>query len=153
MKDSDLQETDILVVGGGGAGIRAAIEAASLGCRVVVANKGPVGRSGTTPMAMEAFQAVGFPGDSEEIHFRDTVEGGYHLGDENLISVLARDAARRARDLEAYGVKFKKKPDGAFDPMHHPGQTFPRALFIQGEDTGCCPVWSGRPGNIPGSGR
>lgn len=112
--------------------MRAAIEAASLGCQVVVANKGPVGRSGTTPMAMEAFQAVGFPGDSEEIHFRDTVEGGYHLGDENLISVLARDAVRRAKDLEAYGVKFKKKPDGAFDPMHHPGQTFPRALFIQG---------------------
>ncbi len=132
MKDSDLQETDILIVGGGGAGMRAAIEAASLGCQVVVANKGPVGRSGTTPMAMEAFQAVGFPGDSEEIHFRDTVEGGYHLGDENLISVLARDAVRRAKDLEAYGVKFKKKPDGAFDPMHHPGQTFPRALFIQG---------------------
>jgi fumarate reductase (CoM/CoB) subunit A len=97
----DLTQTDILIVGGGGAGMRAAIEAASLGCQVVVANKGPVGRSGTTPMAMEAFQAVGFPGDSEEIHFRDTVEGGYHLGDENLISVLARDAARRAKDLEA----------------------------------------------------
>jgi fumarate reductase (CoM/CoB) subunit A len=132
MEDSDLQETDILVVGGGGAGMRAAIEASSLGCRVLVANKGAVGRSGTTPMAMEAFQAVGFPGDSEEIHFRDTVEGGYRLGDENLISVLVRDAARRAKDLESYGVKFKKKPDGAFDPMHHPGQTFPRALFLQG---------------------
>jgi len=128
----DLPKTDVLIVGGGGAGMRAAIEAASLGCRVLVANKGPVGRSGTTPMAMEAFQAVGFPGDSEEFHFRDTVEGGYHLGDENLIFVLVRDAARRAKDLEAYGVKFKKKPDGAFDPMHHPGQTFPRALFIQG---------------------
>jgi succinate dehydrogenase/fumarate reductase flavoprotein subunit len=83
-------------------------------------------------MAMEAYQAVGFPGDSEEIHFRDAVEGGYHLGDENLISVLVRDAVHRAKDLEAYGVKFKKKPDGAYDPMHHPGQTFPRALFIQG---------------------
>ena len=132
MRDFELQETDILIVGGGGAGMRAAIEAASLGCRVVVANKGPIGRSGTTPMAMEAFQAVGFPGDSEKIHFRDTVEGGYHLGDENLISALVRDAARRAKDLEAYGVRFKKKPDGSHDPMHHPGQTFPRALYIQG---------------------
>jgi succinate dehydrogenase/fumarate reductase flavoprotein subunit len=132
MKDFDLQRTDILIVGGGGAGMRAAIEAASLGCQVVVANKGPVGRSGTTPMAMEAFQAVGFPGDSEEIHFRDTVEGGYHLGDETLISILVRDAPRRVKDLEAYGVRFKKKPDGSHDPMHHPGQTYPRALFIQG---------------------
>ncbi len=112
--------------------MRAAIEAAAYGVRVLVADKGPVGRSGTTPMAMEAFQAVGFPGDAEEIHFRDTIEGGYHLGDENLVSVLVRDAVRRAKDLEAYGVRFKKKPDGAYDPMHHPGQTFPRALFIQG---------------------
>ena len=132
MREIPFQQTDILIIGGGGAGIRAAIEAASLGCQVVVANKGPVGKSGTTPMAMEAFQAVGFPGDSEEVHFRDTVEGGYHLGDENLISILVRDAPRRAKDLEAYGVKFKKKPDGAHDPMHHPGQTFPRALYIQG---------------------
>jgi succinate dehydrogenase/fumarate reductase flavoprotein subunit len=129
---TDLTQTDVLIIGGGGAGMRAAIEAAAHGVRVVVANKGPVGRSGTTPMAMEAFQAVGFPGDAEEIHFRDTIEGGYHLGDENLVSILVRDAARRARDLETYGVRFKKRPDGAYDPMHHPGQSFPRALFIQG---------------------
>ncbi len=126
------QETDVLIVGGGGAGVRAAIEAASHGARVMVANKGPVGRSGTTPMAMEAYQAVAFPGDSEEIHFRDAVEGGYRLGDENLIAALVRDAARRAKDLEGFGVQFKKKAGGDYDPMHHPGQTFPRALFIQG---------------------
>jgi len=128
----NLRQTDVLIVGGGGAGMRAAIEAAARGCRVIVTNKGPVGRSGTTPMAMEAFQAVCSPGDSEGLHFRDTVEGGRHLGDENLISVLVRDAAKRAEDLETYGVRFKRKPGGAFDPMHHPGQTLPRTLFIQG---------------------
>ena len=145
----DHTQTDVLIVGGGGAGMRAAIEAASLGCQVLVANKGPVGRSGTTPMAMEAFQAVGFPGDSEEIHFRDTVEGGYHLGDENLIAVLVQDAGRRAKDLEAYGVKFKKKSDGAFDPMHHPGQTFPRALFIQGGGYGMLSALAREAGKHP----
>lgn len=127
-----MEQTDVLIVGGGGAGIRAAIAAAAKGCRVLVTNKGPVGRSGTTPMSMEAFQAVCTPGDSEELHFKDTVEGGRFLGDENLISVLVRDAAPRVRDLEAYGVQFKRKKDGTYDPMHHPGQTFPRALFIQG---------------------
>lgn len=132
MQEMLFQRTDVLIIGGGGAGIRAAIEAASLGCRVVVVDKGPIGRSGTTPMAMEAFQAVGYPGDSEEIHFRDTVEGGYRLGDENLIFALVKDASLRAKDLESFGVRFKKKPDGAHDPMHHPGQTFPRALYIQG---------------------
>ncbi len=145
-----LEQTDVLIIGGGGAGMRAAIEAASLGCRVIVANKGPIGRSGTTPMAMEAFQAVGFPGDSEEIHFRDTVEGGYHLGDENLISALVRDAAQRARDLEGYGVRFKKKPDGCHDPMHHPGQTFPRALYIQGGGYGMLAALIREAGKKPG---
>lgn len=112
--------------------MRAAIEAASRGCEVLVANKGPVGRSGTTPMAMEAYQAVCDAGDTEETHFRDTVEGGRFLGDENLIETLVTQARERARDLESFGVRFKKKPDGSFDPMHHAGQTFPRALFIQG---------------------
>ncbi len=112
--------------------MRAAIEAASRGCGVLVANKGPVGRSGTTPMAMEAYQAVCYPGDTEETHFRDTVEGGGLLGDENLIETLVTRAPETAGELASFGVRFKKKPDGSFDPMHHPGQTFPRTLFIQG---------------------
>lgn len=132
IKDSSIIETDVLVVGGGGAGMRAAIEAAREDCRVVVMNKGPVGRSGTTPMAMEAFQAVCTRGDSEELHFKDTVEGGWNLGDENLIAALVRNAGQRVKDLESYGVRFKRKEDGSFDPMHHPGQTLPRTLFIQG---------------------
>lgn len=125
-------ERDILVIGGGGAGLRAAIEAAKKGCTVAILDKGPVGRSGTTPMAMEAFQAVCHQGDSEEQHFKDTVNGGLYLGDENLIWVLVTEAKKRVADLENYGVRFKKKDDGSFDPMQHPGQTFPRTLFIQG---------------------
>ena len=124
--------TDVLIVGGGGAGIRAAIEAARKGCRVIVTNKGPVGRSGITPMAMEALQCVCTPGDSEEFHFRDAVAGERYLGDERLIAVMVQEARQRVRDLESFGVHFKRKPDGRFDPMHHPGQTFPRTLFIQG---------------------
>lgn len=124
--------TDVLIIGGGGAGIRAAIEAAREGCRVIVTNKGPVGRSGITPMAMEALQCVCTPGDSEELHFRDAVAGERHLGDERLIAVMVQEAKQRVRDLESFGVHFKRKPDGRFDPMHHPGQTFPRTLFIQG---------------------
>lgn len=112
--------------------MRAAIEAAKRKRRVVVLNHGPVGRSGTTPMAMEAFQAACLPEDSPELHFRDTVEGGRFLGDENLIRALVENAPARAQDLERYGVHFKRKADGGFDPMHHPGQTHPRALFLQG---------------------
>lgn len=127
-----LLETDILVIGGGGAGLRAAIEAAQRGCTVSILDKGPIGRSGTTPMAMEAFQAVCHPEDSQEQHFKDTVNGGLYLGDENLVWVLVAEANKRVADLENYGVRFKKREDGSFDPMQHPGQTFPRTLFIQG---------------------
>jgi len=83
-------------------------------------------------MAMEALQCVCTPGDSEEIHFRDAVTGERYLGDEALIAVMTREAGQRVRDLESFGVRFKRKADGSFDPMHHPGQTFPRTLFIQG---------------------
>jgi succinate dehydrogenase/fumarate reductase flavoprotein subunit len=124
--------TDVLVIGGGGAGMRAAIEAARQDCRVIVANKGPIGRSGITPMAMEALQCVCTPGDSEELHFKDAVTGERYLGDERLIAVLVREAQQRVKDLESFGVRFKRKSDGSFDPMHHPGQTLPRTLFIQG---------------------
>jgi len=125
-------ETDVLIIGGGGAGVRAAIEAARQGCRVIVANKGPVGRSGTTPMAMEALQCVCTPGDSEELHFQDAVAGQRYLGDERLIAKMVREARQRVKDLEDFGVRFKRRPDGSFDPMHHPGQALPRTLFIQG---------------------
>ncbi len=106
---NSLLETDILVIGGGGAGLRAAIEAAQRGCSVAILDKGPVGRSGTTPMAMEAFQAVCHPEDSQEQHFKDTVNGGLYLGDENLIWVLVAEANKRVADLENYGVRFKEK--------------------------------------------
>jgi fumarate reductase (CoM/CoB) subunit A len=132
LADKETVITDVLVVGGGGAGMRSAIEAARQGCRVMVANKGPVGRSGTTPMAMEALQCVCTPGDSEELHFKDALLGERYLGDERLIGILVREAPKRVKDLESFGVRFKRKPDGSFDPMHHPGQTLPRTLFIQG---------------------
>lgn len=127
-----LSETEVLIIGGGGAGLRAAIAAAQKRSAVTVLDKGPIGRSGTTPMAMEAFQAVCHEGDSVEQHFKDAVEGGRYLGDENLIWTLVTEANKRVADLENYGLRFKKKDDGNFDPMHHPGQTFPRTLFIQG---------------------
>lgn len=127
-----ISETEVLIIGGGGAGLRAAIEAAQKGAQVTILDKGPIGRSGTTPMAMEAFQAVCHKEDSVEQHFKDTVEGGRYLGDENLIWTLVTEAKKRVADLENYGVRFKKKKDGNFDPMHHSGQTFPRTLFIQG---------------------
>lgn len=112
-----LIETDILVIGGRGAGLRTAIGAAQRGCTVAILDKGPVGRSGTIPMTMEAFQAVCHQEDFAEEHYKDTIKGGLYLGDENLIWVLVTEANKRVADLENNGVHFKKKKNGSFHPM------------------------------------
>lgn len=127
-------ETDVLVIGGGGAGARAAIEAHTKGASVILASKGPISRSGTTPQAWPSYEApFGFedPRDNPEVHFHDTVREGRFLGDENLVWPLASEAGQRALDLQQYGVRFEEK-DGRFLQVHHPGQTYPRNLVIKG---------------------
>ena len=127
-------QSDVLVIGGGGAGTRAAIEAHSQGASVILASKGPISRSGTTPQAWPSYEAsFGFedPRDGPEVHFEDTVREGRFLGDENLIWALASEAAQRALDLQSYGVRFEEK-NGRFLQVHHPGQTYARNLVIKG---------------------
>jgi len=128
----DVQVADILVIGGGGAGIRAAITAAELGKKVIVISKGPLSRTGITPVAGEGVEGAVNEGDSPQLHFEDTVKAGRGLADEDLVSALARDAIARIHDLESYGAKFKRKPDGSYATSLRPGQTHSRNLFIIG---------------------
>jgi len=134
----DREDVDVLVVGGGAAGARAAIEAHDCGASVVLACKGPLARSGTTPQAWPSMQ-VAFgaedPRDGPGVHFHDTVREGRMLGDENLVWALVSDAQDRVRDLERYGVKFERK-NGQFLQVRHPGQTYPRNLVIKGAGYG-----------------
>jgi succinate dehydrogenase/fumarate reductase flavoprotein subunit len=130
----ELLETDVLVIGGAGAGARAAIEAQDHGAAVAMLSKGPVGRSGTTPQAWPSFEAAfgaADPRDTPQVHFEDTVREGRLLGDENLVWAMASEAPDRVVDLESYGVRFEKE-DGRFVQVHHPGQTYPRCLIIKG---------------------
>jgi succinate dehydrogenase/fumarate reductase flavoprotein subunit len=128
----DVQVADILVIGGGGAGIRAAITAAELGRKVILISKGPLSRTGITPVAGEGVEGAVNEGDSSELHFEDTVKAGRGLADENLVHALAQDSIARIHDLESYGAKFKKNPDGSFATSLRPGQTHSRNLFIIG---------------------
>jgi succinate dehydrogenase/fumarate reductase flavoprotein subunit len=134
MRNCHTIECDVLVVGGGGAATRAAIEADSLGARVVLVSKGPVGRSGATPLAFTSYQAAfGYsdPRDNPQIHFEDTVREGRYLGDENLVQSLVLEATERAIDLQRYGVKFKEE-NGRLYQASHPGESYPRNLIIEG---------------------
>ncbi len=128
----EVRQTDILVVGGGGAGIRAAIAAAESGKKVILLSKGPLSRSGITPVAGEGVEGAVNEGDSPDLHFADTVKAGRGLADETLVSALAQDAVARIHDLESYGAKFKKKADGSYATSLRPGQTHSRNLFIIG---------------------
>jgi len=123
-----------LVLGGGGAGARAAIAADDAGRRCLIVTKGPVAHSGATPMACPSYQAAAAmedPRDSAETAFFDTSQEGRDLGDDDLIHALVTEATDRALDLERYGVKFRKT-DGRFFQVTHPGQSFPRNLVIKG---------------------
>ncbi len=125
-------KTDVLVIGSGGAGARAAIEAALNGADVVIATKGNLAKSGITPLAEWSFEApLGHadPQDSAEIHFEDTVREGRFLSDQNLVEALVNDAVERVHDLEKFGVRFKKD-NGKFVQTKIPGQSHPRSVMI-----------------------
>lgn len=134
MKKYDVLKTDVLIIGGGAAGVRAGIEADVEGSDVLVASKGPLARSGLTPLAYPCFQAAAGAMDSRDnadIHYQDTVREGKGLADQNLARVLADEAVSRFHDLEKYGVKFETEHGKLFQ-AHFPGQTYPRNLLIVG---------------------
>jgi fumarate reductase (CoM/CoB) subunit A len=127
-------QSDVLVIGGGGAGVRAAIEADSLGVSVALVSKGVISRCGLTPMAGYSYQAAfghANAADNPRVHFEDTVREGRRLGDENLILCLTEEARERALEMEKYGVRFTKDGD-RFAQVRHPGQTYPRINRIPG---------------------
>jgi succinate dehydrogenase/fumarate reductase flavoprotein subunit len=127
--------TDVVVIGGGGAACRAAIEIAEKGLNCVMVDKGRPGRSGATPCALWSIQApFGARGrderDSPEEFFKDMVHGGRFIGDQNIVEIVASTACDRILDMERYGVRFKKYDDGRFYQTPMPGQSYPRSCFM-----------------------
>jgi fumarate reductase (CoM/CoB) subunit A len=130
----ELVATDVLVLGGGGAAMRAAIEASRQGCQVLIVSKGPLARSGTTPAACPSYQAAVAaedPRDSPEQAFEDTRKEGRYLGDENLIWALTAEATLRAEDMAQWRLKYEMNGDRWLQ-VQHPGHTFARNLVIRG---------------------
>jgi fumarate reductase (CoM/CoB) subunit A len=127
--------TDVLIIGAGGAGVRAAIEASvnDQNLNIVLLNQGPVGRSGLTAMANGGMQWVSHPEDSPDAHFRDVVRIGCYLNDQNLIEVMTEEAPERAEELLSWGAEIEMDGDQYYlsDPRGS-GASFPRSHFIQG---------------------
>ena len=103
-RNSSIQEiqTDVLILGSGGAGLLGAIHVhdANPKARVMVATKGLVGKSGCTRMVQGGYNVALSEGDSIEAHFRDTIEGGKWINDQELAWTLVATAPKRVRELE-----------------------------------------------------
>ncbi|RLI28430.1 fumarate reductase/succinate dehydrogenase flavoprotein subunit [Candidatus Bathyarchaeota archaeon] len=133
--------TDVLIIGGGGAGSRAAIEADKLGVDVTILCKGEYGESGCTPNSASEWMAYGValgiadPRDSCEVHFRDIVEIGAYVCDQNLAKIIAYEAPSRFFELVDWGVNFLRDEDGRFRQFMSDGASYPRACGT-GADTG-----------------
>ncbi len=128
---------DVLVVGAGGAGLRAAIEAAAQGASVGLICKSLLGKAHTVMAegGVAAALANTDGRDSWKMHFRDTMRGGKMLSDWRMAELLAREAPARVIELESWGALFDRTPDGRILQRNFGGHQFPRLAHV-GDRTG-----------------
>lgn len=129
MATKKYSEADILVIGGGIAGIRAAIEGAQQGVDVILANKGYVGQDGAAVwMAGGGYQAALYPPDSLDQHIKDTLKGGYYLNKQDLVEKFLSLAPASVEDLAKWRVRWKKEK-GKYSQIRIMGETHPRSMM------------------------
>ena len=130
--------TDVLIIGSGGAGSRAAIEVDDAGLKAIIVSKGLSFRSGCTGMAEGGYNAVFKTvdkDDSIDAHIHDTLKGGSYLNDSRLVEILVNESPKRLIDLENYGALFDRQESGEIDQRPFGGQTYRRTCY-QGDRTG-----------------
>lgn len=136
--ESQVYECDVLIIGSGGAGCRAAIEVSEHNLTPLIVSKGLSFKSGCTGMAEGGYNAAFAcvdPEDSPDVHFEDTMRGGGFLNDPHLVRILVDEAPDRLGDLETYGALFDRQESGLLDQRPFGGQTYRRTCY-QGDRTG-----------------
>ncbi|GAA2910052.1 fumarate reductase/succinate dehydrogenase flavoprotein subunit [Streptomyces mexicanus] len=133
----DRQEWDVVVVGAGGAGLRAAIEARERGARTAVICKSLFGKAHTVMAEGGIAAAMGNvnPHDSWQVHFRDTLRGGKFLNQWRMAELHAREAPERVWELETWGALFDRTQDGKISQRNFGGHEYPRLAHV-GDRTG-----------------
>ena len=128
---------DVLVIGAGGAGLRAAIAAREAGMRVAVICKSLFGKAHTVMAEGGIAASMGNvnSNDSWQVHFRDTMRGGKFLNSWRMAELHAKEAPERVWELETYGALFDRTPDGKISQRNFGGHEYPRLAHV-GDRTG-----------------
>jgi succinate dehydrogenase/fumarate reductase flavoprotein subunit len=138
MDDTVELATDVLVAGGGAAGMFAAIAAARNGAKAILIDKNVVGRGGASIMAqMTCAAALGAAEpDGPEIHLQDTLAAGRGLCNENLAALLCEGGPKRIRELEGWKVNWARADDGRINQVKAPGHSRKRCVYVDFLSTG-----------------
>jgi succinate dehydrogenase / fumarate reductase, flavoprotein subunit len=130
-------EHDVLLIGAGGAGLRAAIEASAAGVSVGVVCKSLLGKAHTVMAegGIAAAMANVDERDSWKVHFADTMRGGQYVNNWRMAELHAKEAPDRVRELEAWGAVFDRTPDGRILQRNFGGHRYPRLAHV-GDRTG-----------------
>jgi succinate dehydrogenase / fumarate reductase flavoprotein subunit len=130
-------EYDVLVIGAGGAGLRAAIEASAAGVSVGVVCKSLLGKAHTVMAEGGVAASLGNVDDRDnwQVHFADTMRGGQYVNNPRMAEIHAREAPARVRELEAWGALFDRTNDGRILQRNFGGHRYPRLAHV-GDRTG-----------------
>jgi succinate dehydrogenase / fumarate reductase flavoprotein subunit len=137
MTDYPTFEHDVLVIGAGGAGLRAAIEASSTGVTVGLICKSLLGKAHTVMAEGGMAAAMGNADDRDnwKVHFSDTMRGGQYVNNWRMAELHAKEAPDRVRELEAWGAVFDRTKDGKINQRNFGGHRYPRLAHV-GDRTG-----------------
>ncbi len=137
MAEYQTHEHDVLIIGAGGAGLRAAIEAAASGVRVGLVCKSLLGKAHTVMAEGGAAAAMGNVDDRDNwmVHFADTMRGGQYVNNARMAELHAREAPARIIELESWGAVFDRTSDGRILQRNFGGHRYPRLAHV-GDRTG-----------------
>jgi succinate dehydrogenase / fumarate reductase flavoprotein subunit len=133
----ETHEYDVLVIGAGGAGLRAAIEASAAGVKVGLICKSLLGKAHTVMAEGGMAAAMGNVDDRDNwrVHFADTMRGGQYVNNWRMAELHAKEAPERVHELEAWGAVFDRTPDGKILQRNFGGHRYPRLAHV-GDRTG-----------------
>ncbi len=137
MTDYETHRYDVIVIGAGGAGLRAAVEAKSRGLSTAIVCKSLLGKAHTVMAEGGVAAAMGnvYSEDSWQVHFRDTMRGGKYLNHWRMAQLHAQEAPDRVHELEAWGALFDRTPDGRINQRDFGGHRYARLAHV-GDRTG-----------------